>query len=744
MIRSSAIHPRSKYRSKYDGIFVASILILAIPPGSWAQSAGTGVINGVDEMGTRRIVSLVRTDLPPQIDGILNDPSWLKAPVISNFTQVRPNEGHAPSEKTEIRFLYDANFIYIGVRAFDSEPEKIVARLMQRDISLRSEDRIRLTFDTFLSHRNGYYFAINPRGARRDGLVDPNAGRGGYEADWDGIWYGKSKIDEEGWTAEIAIPAKTLNFNPANDTWGFNAERDIQRNNEKVRWATPARNKRVTTMNDAGILQNLHGLNQGKGIDFIPFSNFRYKRDSVAGTGKFELEPGFDLFYKITPAITAAFTLNTDFAEAEVDDRRINLTRFPLFFAEKRAFFLQDATIFQFADINRSPLPFFSRRIGLNEDREEVDIIAGVKVTGRAGRVNFGLLSIQVDKFKNLESKNLSVARATVNLFGESYMGFIATHGDPTTNDENLLYGFDFNYRNSDFKGTGQIVESNIYYMQSDSTGLTGDEYAFGAEFAYPNDKWDIGVEFTQIGENFNPAIGFVSETGTRQYLSWLRRTWHPQKLDDFYFDGFGRIRTRLDGSILDREIWIPQIGFETLNQDEAFVVPIFNQEQLFEPFEIIDGVFIPVGNYHFNRFRAEVIFSDARKLGGFMAVEFGDFFNGDCTEFVANVGWRPSPHFNFSAEYETNIISLPQGDFTIKVVQIDFNIQFSPNLVWNITNQWDNDSNEFGLNSRIRWTINPGQDLFIVFNQGVDTSNNRWHPIETEFSAKLAWTFRF
>lgn len=497
-------------------------------------------------------------------------------------------------------------------------------------------------------------------------------------------------------------------------------------------------------MNDAGILKNLHGLKQGKGIDFIPFSNFRYKRDSVAGTSKFKLEPGFDFFYKITPAITAAFTLNTDFAEAEVDNRRVNLTRFPLFFDEKRAFFLQDATIFQFADINRSPLPFFSRRIGLNEDREEVDIIGGAKITGRVGRVNFGILSVQVDELNNIESKNLSVARATVNLFGESYMGIISTYGDPITNNNNFLYGFDFNYRDSDFRNTGQIVESNVYVMQTDSTGLEGDDYAFGAEFKYPNDKWNIGAEFEQIGENYNPALGFVSETGTRQYLSWQRRNWHPDNLDSISLEGFFRVRTRLDGSILDSEVWIPQLEFETLNQDELFITPIFYTEQLFEPFEIIDGVFVPTGKYHFNRFRTEMFFSEARKLGGSVFLELGDFFDGKRTEIIAQVGWRPSPHFNINAQYETNIVKLSQDEFTIRVVQIDFNFQFSPNLIWNITNQWDNDSNEFGVNSRIRWTINPGQDLFFVFNQGVDTSNNRWHPIETELSTKLAWTFRF
>lgn len=726
-----------------EGIIVFLVFFL-IPLGTFAQPDPSNSDTNISGADSPPSVSLVRTDLPPKIDGLLTDSSWSGAPVISNFTQVRPNEGQVPSEKTEIRILYDSHFIYVGVRAYDSEPDKIIARVMQRDITLRSEDRIRLTFDTFRNSRSGYYFAINPLGARRDGLVDPTASLGGYQADWDGIWYGKSEIDELGWTAEIAIPAKTLNFDPSNHSWGFNVERDIQRKNEKVRWAGPTRNRRVTSMKDAGVLQNLSGLKQGKGIDFIPFANLKFKRDSLANSSGFDLEPGFDLFYKITPAVTAAFTLNTDFAEAEVDNRQINLTRFPLFFEEKRDFFLQDANIFKFADIRRSPLPFFSRRIGLGEDNEPVDIIAGAKVTGRVGRVNFGVLSVRVDEFAGIESKNLSVAKAAINLWDESTVGFIATHGDPETNGDNSLYGFDFNYRNSNFKNTGQILESNFYFMQSDTSGLSGDEYAFGAEFDYPNDKWRVGIEFEQIGENFNPALGFVSETGVRQYLSWLTRTWHPANLDDISVGWFGRLRTRMDGSVVDSEIWLPEIKLETLNQDELFIVPVFYQEQLFEPFEIVDGIFIPPGKYKYNRFRVEAVLSGARKLGAEMEFEFGDFFGGERTEFIASVGWRPNPHFNLNMLYETNDIKLPQGDFTIRVIQVDFNFQFSPNLIWNITNQWDNDSDEFGVNSRIRWIIKPGQDLFIVFNSGVDTSNGRWRPTNTELSTKLAWTFRF
>ena len=406
---------------------------------------------------------MVQTPEAPVIDGKLDDAVWEKAAVITNFTQVRPIENVAPTERTEVRLLQDSDFLYVAIRAYDSEPEKLIAKEMQRDISLRSEDRLSFTIDTFRNLRSGYYFAMNPRGSRLDGLVTPGADRGGYQPEWDGIWYGKSSIDSLGWVVEIAIPAKTISFDPDLDIWGFNVERDIERKGERVRWSGLKRNLQVADMTDAGTITEMGEFSQGRGLDIIPYLKGGYKKDHSAGTDDFDFEPGLDLFYKISPAVTLAVTVNTDFAETEVDDRQVNLTRFPLFFEEKRDFFLQDANIFRFAKLNRSPLPFHSRRIGLTPNRSPLDIIAGGKITGRLGNVNFGLLNVQVDEFEGLESKNLTVGRASMNVLGESETGIIVTHGDPSSNDNNSLIGYDFNYLNSDFQGSGQIVEGNFY-----------------------------------------------------------------------------------------------------------------------------------------------------------------------------------------------------------------------------------------------------------------------------------------
>jgi hypothetical protein len=717
-------------------------LVLDLIPAASLLGEETG--RGLADITQSCSVSMVQTSEPPEIDGKLDEEIWNEAAVFSDFTQVRPREGSSPSEKTEVRLLQNADFLFVGIRAYDSEPDKIIAKEMQRDINLRSEDRVRFTLDTFHNLRGGYYFAMNARGSRQDGLVTPGVGRGGYRVEWDGIWYGKSSIDSMGWVAEFAIPAKTLTFDPGRSVWGFNIERDIERKGERVRWSGPARNKSVTDMGDAGVITDIREFSQGRGIDIVPYLKGTYEKDHLSEKDTFEFKTGLDLFYKITPAVTLALTINTDFAETEVDERRVNLTRFPLFFEEKRDFFLQDADIFSFGKLIESPLAFHSRRIGLTPSREPLDIIAGAKITGRTDRLNFGLLNVQVDEYEDLESKNLTVGRASLNLFGESETGIIATHGDPITNLNNSLIGYDFNYKDSNFRDSGQIVEGNFYIMKSFTTDLSGDDFAYAASVDYPNDTWDLGLKAERIEENFYPALGFVEETGTRQYEARLVRRWHPDGLESISLNVHAMRRTRTDGQLIDQVIEGPGLNIRSPIRDDLTIAPLFIEEQLFEPFEIVDGVFIPSGTYRFSRILGEVVSSDTRPLSASLLVETGDFFTGKRNDFIGTLGWRPSPHFNLLAIYETNIVDLPEGDFTVNVVQVDLNILFSPDLAWNITNQWDSESENYGINSRVRWTIKPGSDLCFVINHEMDTTLTRWRTLKSDLSTKLAWTFRF
>lgn len=686
-------------------------------------------------------ISMVLTEDHPTIDGVVEEDCWSNVPVISNFTQVRPLEGSSPSEKTEILLLYHSDYIYVGIRAFDSQPESITARVMQRDSSMRFDDSVSMTFDTFHDHRNAFYFEINALGALRDALIlsgkKPNY-------NWDGIWDGKAIIDENGWSAELAIPIKTISFDPHGNDWGFNVERSIQRNREKVRWSAPYRNKSINELGDSGVLNNITGLKQGLGLDFIPYANIKATRNQGLNDSSIKVKPGFDLFYKITPAITAALTVNTDFAEAEVDERRVNLTRFELFFPEKRQFFLQDAEIFRFAGLSRSPVPFFSRRIGLNADNQPIDIRGGIKITGRMNRINFGFLDVQVDDTINLNSKNLAVARATVNVLEESQLGVIFTNGDPQTNDDNRLIGADFTYRKSNFFGENDIFETNLFIQKSSTTGITDNQGSIGGSVRYPNDRISLMLFVELMDENYKPALGFVSETGVKDYYLFSRYRVRPKKLDSIDYKIDAHYRTKMNGDVVRSRFNFPDFRITNKAKDYIDVSGQFHRERLFESFEIVEGVIIPIGDYSFHKAEIKVRTARERSLSGNFTLGVGEFYDGDRLELRSEIVWKPSPFFNTTIQYAYNKVNISVGDFVTHVTQFNLNFNFSPRLYWNITNQYDNLSDSFGINSRIRWTIQPGNDIYLVVNQGVDTSEGRWIPSNRQFNTKVNWTFRF
>ncbi|MBW2316720.1 MAG: carbohydrate binding family 9 domain-containing protein, partial [Deltaproteobacteria bacterium] len=306
--------------------------------------------------------SVVRVDEAPEIDGRLDDAVWQKAPLLGPLTQVEPVEGAAPSERTEVRLLSDGRHLYFGVRAFDREPEKIIAKEMLRDRSLTNDDRIAIVLDTYLDRRNAFFFQINPNGAIRDALIENNRV---FIPEWDGIWSVQARRDELGWTVEIRIPYSTLTFDPDKTAWGFNILRSVRRRNETARWSSARLDKSFIDVSELGVLDGMSGLDAGRGIDFRPQQAVSYKRDRPDDERSVRLDPGFDLFFRATPSMKGVLTVNPDFSDAPVDDRRVNLSRFGLFFPETRDFFLEESGIFEFGDLEENGRPFFSRRVGL-------------------------------------------------------------------------------------------------------------------------------------------------------------------------------------------------------------------------------------------------------------------------------------------------------------------------------------------------------------------------------------------
>lgn len=678
---------------------------------------------------------------PPRIDGLLDDATWQDAPVLDAFTQVNPIDGDPPSERTEVRLLYDADTLYLGVRCFDSEPDRIVARSMARDAGHGSDDRITFTLDTFADRRNGYIFVVSAAGGKRDGLIESTRTRW----EWDGLWTAKTRVDDMGWTAEIAIPMKTLSFDSAAGTWGFNIERFIRRKNESVRWATPTRNSGVAVMNDAGEIRDLADLAQGVGLTVKPFLTAKANLD----TGDLKFEPGVDLFYKITPSTTAALTVNTDFAEAEVDQRRVNLTRFPLFFPEKRAFFLEDSGIFEFGGINQSPKPFFSRRIGIVRGQQQ-DILAGMRITGRTGGLRFGVLDVQMKDSDEFGRKNLGVLRLKHDVGDESSVGMIATNGAPGNRGNNQLLGVDYNYVNSD--ALGGRVAADLWAMATHddpagSQGQNHNPFAIGGRFSWNADPWSFFAFAAEVGEDFRPGLGFVQRPGTRELASRTSYTWRPE--DGGWVRAIstsfgGSAFTTLGSQVQSASFDLPRVTLSTEPGDSVFVVALADRERLDDPFEIVDGVTIPVGTYDNAGWRAGFATSNARWLTVQANYSQRGFYDGTRNDTFVNATFRPSAALALSGEYFLNQINLGTGDFTVRTARTRATLQFSPELSWDTTLQWDNQSDQAGLNSRVRYEFRPGQEVFVVYNEGFDVEESRFESTSRGLAVKLGLTFRF
>lgn len=686
-----------------------------------------------------RVVPVVTA--PPAIDGVLSDPAWQEAAVIEDLLQVEPMEGAAPSERTRVLLARDEHNLYIAVRCGDREPQAIVAKVMQRDKN-GGDDRVQFVLDGFGRQREGYYFQLTPAGAKLDALVDS---AGAFNVAWDSIWLGQARVDGSGWTAEFAIPFKSLAFDPVSDAWGFNVSRYIARKQETARWSYPFRSKGVTALDYTGVLHGFAELQQGLGLDLKPALTVKRSDNRVIPKKDNEARPSFDAVYRITPALAATVTVNTDFAETEDDSRVINLSRFPLFFPEKRDFFLEDATVFSFAD--GSITPFFSRRIGLNASGQPVDIEAGAKLTGRAGRWSIGLLDAQTGASGALPRKNLAAGRLAYQPFGESSAGLIATRGDPRGDFDNTTAGADFTWRNSNVT-EGKSISSTAYYVQTDSEFAGARDDAFGLSLNYPNDPLSFSLSAREIGANWDPALGFVARTGIRSYSGNLYRYFRPSMpwVREWLVGGYASNTTDLHGRGQDGYAGAPDIYLTFKSGDQVGILYQRDYERLNEPFEIAPGVVVPAGKYQSDNYYVSFVPASSRPLSGSLIYGQGDRYTGNYRYYLASLIWRPSSRISTQAVYIGTITRLPEGEFAADVYRYRLDLSYSPRLSWNNLVQFDNFSQQLGWFSRIRWTLEPDNDVFLVMSKRLqrDTATHEFSTLSTDLAAKVGWTFRF
>ena len=677
----------------------------------------------------------------PTIDGLIDDAVWARAQPITGFIQQEPVEGRPASEKTEVRILYDGRALYIGAILYDSEPEGILVTDSRRDSGLGDMDSFQVIFDTYHDLQNGLVFGTNPAGIEYDGQVS-NEGQGGgggrtratvgsgsgFNRNWDASWTVRTRVTDVGWTAEFEIPLRSLRYGPKPQVWGMNFQRGIRRKREQVFWAPIARIYNLYRLSSAGELHGLE-LDEPRNFKATPYtigSIARAYDDPTQTEADADGSIGLDTKFGVTPSLTLDLTYNTDFAQVEVDEQVINLTRFNVRFPEKRPFFLENAGLLA---AGKSGVDlFFSRRIGIGPDGAPVPIAGGARLSGRAGETNVGFMMMQTDAVPGelgepnlLPKNNFAVARVSREFRNRSSLGGIivsrdAAGGGAASDDLNRTFGVDGKV------GLGENVDVRGFLAGTETPGRTGDEMAYNARVQYGRGGLDSHIEFTQVGDDFNPEVGFLRRSAFRSTdyrvfwryrtpsISWLREVRPHTQVTTFWdLDGFREGQTwHLDNHIDFESGWFIGPGFD------------IEWEGFQEDFEVSPGVVVPAGQYKYWETDLQLRSDRSRTLSASSRFALGQFLAGNQTSFDATLRVRSGSNLNTEIGWSRRDISLPWGDFTSNLVQARFNYSFSPRMNFQSLIQYNDRLENWSGNLRFGLLnlAGAGSGLFIVYNE--------------------------
>ncbi len=705
------------------------LLFLALPAGATAVEA-------------------IRVEQGPKIDGRLDDPAWKEAAVFTAFRMADPLPGEEPTEKTELRIIYDDANLYVGIRCWDGDPARIAANSMAHDGSgggSENDDVLRVLLDPFLDKRTAYFFSVNPRGARSEGLTSG----GEASLNWDGIWDAASRIDDNGWSAELRIPFKTISFNPELTSWGINVERFIARKQETDRLSGIDRNSNFYNPMSAAALSGIANVRQGKGITIRPYGLVSVGKDHRENTGyHWKLDGGFDVYKNFTPNLVGAFSYNMDFAETEADERRINLTRFPMFFPEKRMFFLEGSETFSFSS-TASFQPFFSRKIGLYQG-EQVPILFGGKVFGKVGRTNLAFLDVQTEKFAGLPGRNFLALRVTRDIFAESKVGMIFTNGSPS-GERNTLAAADFRYATSRFAGNKNLnLAAWAAYNWNEKA--EGSHTGFGFRANYPNDLWDIQSMYAYYGEALDPGLGFMMRQGIQTALLRIGFQPRPQGgvlkkfVRQFFFDVSGDFYWDLKGNLESRYLEATLLSFRTESGAEFSFEVAPKHDVLPEKFEVSDGVILPSGVYDFTSWSCDFSTASHRALVFDAGIGFGGFYSGHYDDLKFGLTFKYKGYANLGLDVNLVRGRLPEGRFSENVYQLKADVFLSPDLGFMNYIQYDTVSKMLGWSARLKWRLSPGNEVALIYNRNWERHWNpaaRFYPSEERGVLKLSLSIR-
>jgi hypothetical protein len=673
----------------------------------------------------------VRTEQPPTIDGELNEAVWEETEPSTGFTQRDPQEGAPASERTEVRVLYDNTQIYFGIVCYDSNPSGIRATELRRDNGLGNDDIFEIILDTFYDRRNGYLFRINPLGTQYDATVT-NEGQI-TNRNWDEKWDSQARITDIGWTAEIAIPFKTLRFLRAEADeeiiWGVNFHRTIKSKNEEVFWTAYNRDFDFEEVSRAGRLEGLAGI-EGFRFRLKPYFRTGGSKEFNDDTGLFQTDhltdAGIEVAkFVITSQLTLDFTVNPDFAQADVDEAQVNLTRFPLFFPERREFFQEGAGIFEVGGGNDFGGPevllFHSRRIGLSDSRQEIPIFGGAKLTGKQGAFDIGVLNMQTDRFEEtpdeaFAGQNFSVLRVKRNVLARSYIGGIFTRNtEGAVGPYNVTGGLDAGFT------FFQNLNLSAFVAKTDSRGLSGDGVAGKVGIEWDSDRFGFGINHTSIQENFLPPMGFVPRPDIKSSeveVSYSPRPNipHVRQLD---FSASQDYLTTQAGALEERGV-DASFGVEFNSGDDIEIRFDRSFERLREEFDIEGGTIIPPGDYKTNEIQVSFEAYDGRAISGDVEVAVGDFYSGRQTSIDLSPQFLITSNLSIDPSYEWNRITMPNGvRFSTHEFNGSVNYAFNRRWLTRTTVQLNSQDREWLFNFRLNYIFRPGDDIFVVYNEG-------------------------
>jgi hypothetical protein len=669
---------------------------------------------------------------PPALDGdVLGDPAYKTAPVISGFRQEQPDEGAPASENTEVRIVFTKDTLYIGVVCYDREPSSIIVSDSRRDAGLDETDSFRIILDTYRDRQNGFVFGTNPAAIEYDGQVT-NEGQGGgglsgnqqtgsgagFNLNWDAAWEVRTMIDERGWHAEFAIPFRTLRFPAgADQTWGLNFQRNIRRRNERAYWAPIPRQYNLYRLSLAGTLSGL----QTPTIRSFRATPYVLGNASVSGVrpadAKVLGDVGADFKYTITPSLTLDATINTDFAQVEVDDQQVNLDRFALFFPEKRPFFLENAGFFSVGNPGEIDL-FFSRRIGLGANGEAIPIMGGGRVSGKAGAYNIGLLNMQTDDYQDrLPSNNFTVMRISRDLPNRSAVGGLfvnreGTGGLSRANDHNRTYALDGKW------GIGQNTVLSSFVARTETPGITDEDYAFNVRSRTNVSRFDLEMGYQEVGDRFDPQVGFLSRRGYRKPDVRLNTRWRPTN-----FVNIQELRPHVSY----RSFWghdgFQETGYlhvdnhwQFRNAYEVHTGMNFTLEGVRSPFEIYPGVFVPPGTYEHKEAQLVLMTNQGAPISLNLQTFIGGFFGGDRVTLNPTLRMRAGETFSTELSYSRNDVDLPWGAFTTNLIRTRLSYSFNPRTFVQGLVQYNNRADLWSVNFRFGWLQAANTGLFVVY----------------------------